>query len=127
MVDFTNLKDYLKTDVFLRSDLKKTAAINHYVEVAGDYNTKVITFSNQEVIEGIFLSYEILSKKFDRFGQYNDSSLIFLVPYDTVISPHDTIEVYDEEFNIVGIKDFIGGQESSLGRKIFLKKKEGDL
>ena len=120
MVDFTDLKEYLKESVFLRDDLKKTAEIIHFRPAKNSYNEKVIQFDSQDVIEGIPINYTSAKKRYDRFGIYSDSSVVFLVPYDTEIEIIDKIYIYDQYFDIRGIDDYTGGQEASLGRKVFL-------
>jgi len=119
MVEFQDIRDYLKENVFLRDDLKKSVEIIHFKLIKNSINEQLIQFDSQDVIYGIPLRYEAVRKKYDSAGIYSDSSLLYLVPYDTEVSPIDKIYVFGQYYDVKGIDEWVGGEET-LGKKIYL-------
>lgn len=121
MVSATKVK--IKLDaIFARTDLRRNIVINHYIgNTTNEIGEEIQTFSSQGTYTGIILNYQSFRHKYDKFGTYDGSSFIVWVSSDVAVNKFDTVDMFSDNFKIVGI-DKIPLGDKIVATRIFVKE-----
>lgn len=106
--------------VFDNSNLTTTVLIDRYSSTENEYGTNDLAFTGQDTFVGVALDYVSKAYKYDRSGIYNDSSLILLLQYDTLVGLNDVITVFGNTYQLSRATDIPYGDQIMV-KRVFLK------
>jgi hypothetical protein len=123
MVDASAVKTKLDS-IFSRDDLKRNIVISHYGTslTTNDMGEEIPGFSSQETYDGIILNYQSFRNKYDKSGTYEGSSFIVWLSADVPVQKFDIVEMFTDEYKVVGIDKMPLGDQL-VATRIFVKEK----